>query len=95
MDLCVCVCGASCVFYSCCLCAQIHRALEGALPALEPFLHTDVLWSLCVLQQAKPEHLIPLTQQDHMTRLSGERNPGPELLHIVRLKTGFTLDIAL
>lgn len=81
-----CVCVASepphCVFYSRCLSAQIHRALEGALPALEPFLHTDVVWSLCVLQQAKPKHLIPLTQQDHMTRLSGERNPGLELVEL-------------
>lgn len=53
-------------------CAQIHSVLEMSLSGLEPFLLTDVVWSMCVLQQAKPHYLILLAQQTHITKLSGK-----------------------
>lgn len=49
---------------------EVHAALEPCFPTLEPVLQTDVLWSLCVLQQAKPEYFTCLINNKHLAKLS-------------------------
>lgn len=37
--------------------SQVHEQLQGQEQQLDTHLLTDVVWSLCVLQQAQPPHL--------------------------------------
>ena len=65
--LCVCVC----VFVNLCLWMQVHSALKDTLPHLDPFLQVDVVWSLCVMQQVKPEYLTSFAQPSFQEKLKG------------------------
>lgn len=61
---------------------KVHESLEGSWQGLDPFLLTDVVWSLCVLQQAKPEHITAVADRDFQTKLtdvSAERREGYRL----------------
>ncbi|XP_035528741.1 FAST kinase domain-containing protein 4 [Morone saxatilis] len=64
-----------------------HSMLKDSLSDLKPFLYTDVVWSLCVLQQAKPHYLTPVLQQDFVSIVlagspSQAENYRLKLLHI-------------
>lgn len=71
----VCDCIGLVLLLSVLLCLKAHIVLEESLASLEPFLRTDVAWSLCVLQQAKPHYLTPLCHQSYFTKLSGKTQP--------------------
>ncbi|XP_072548361.1 FAST kinase domain-containing protein 4 [Salminus brasiliensis] len=50
---------------------KVHEVLEGSWEGFEPPLQTDVVWSLCVLQQAKPEFITAVTDPAFQTELAG------------------------
>uniref|UniRef100_A0A8C1IXD8 FAST kinase domain-containing protein 4 n=2 Tax=Cyprinus carpio TaxID=7962 RepID=A0A8C1IXD8_CYPCA len=49
---------------------KVHKALEGPFQNLEPFLKTDVVWSLCVLNQANPYYISSVTKYDFLKKLT-------------------------
>ncbi|XP_052474357.1 FAST kinase domain-containing protein 4 isoform X3 [Carassius gibelio] len=49
---------------------KVHKALEGSFQNLEPFLKTDVVWSLCVLNQANPYYISSVAQYDFLKKLT-------------------------
>lgn len=66
---------------------EVHHSLENSFSNLEPFIQTDVAWSLCILQQSRPQYLIPLLQEQHISTLtvgapSQQENYLLKLLHI-------------
>ncbi|NXK87129.1 FAKD4 protein, partial [Formicarius rufipectus] len=54
---------------------MVHERLGGQLQQLEPMVLTDVVWSLCVLQQARPPYLRQVLSPEFHTRLRGDSSP--------------------
>ncbi|XP_063054689.1 FAST kinase domain-containing protein 4 isoform X2 [Engraulis encrasicolus] len=61
---------------------KVHFALAGTLEQLEPFLLVDVVWSLCVMEQLKPEHLALLRQPSLLHKLTEGNSSRVENYHI-------------
>ncbi|XP_030639429.1 FAST kinase domain-containing protein 4 [Chanos chanos] len=66
---------------------KVHSVLEGTLQGLEPFLKTDVIWSLCALLQVKPEYVAALSDPAFQAKLTAgsavrTENYRLKLLHI-------------
>ncbi|NWU71759.1 FAKD4 protein, partial [Pterocles burchelli] len=67
---------------------MVHEELQGQLDSLEPHLLTDLVWSLCVLQQAKAPYLQRVLAPDFHARIRGEvgtpkaQNLTLKLIHI-------------
>ncbi|KAF1507358.1 FAST kinase domain-containing protein 4, partial [Megadyptes antipodes antipodes] len=53
---------------------MVHEELQSQLDSLEPHLLTDLVWSLCVLQQAKAPYLQRVLAPDFHTRIRGDQS---------------------
>uniref|UniRef100_A0A8C3LTP0 FAST kinase domain-containing protein 4 n=1 Tax=Chrysolophus pictus TaxID=9089 RepID=A0A8C3LTP0_CHRPC len=59
-----------------------HEELQGQLDSLEPQLLTDLVWSLCVLQQAKPPYLQHVLAPDFHAVIQGDLSPRAQNLRM-------------
>ncbi|XP_054484511.2 FAST kinase domain-containing protein 4 [Agelaius phoeniceus] len=67
--------------------SMIHERLQGQEQQLDVHLLTDVVWSLCVLQQPRAPHLSQVLSPEFQARLQGDSSPRAQssrlkLLHI-------------
>ncbi|XP_014810970.1 PREDICTED: protein TBRG4 [Calidris pugnax] len=53
---------------------MVHEELQGELDNLEPHLLTDLVWSLCVLQQAKAPYLQRVLAPNFYARIRGDQS---------------------
>ncbi|NXJ66908.1 FAKD4 protein, partial [Rostratula benghalensis] len=53
---------------------MIHEEFQGKLDNLEPHLLTDLVWSLCVLQQGKAPYLQRVLAPDFYTRIQDDQS---------------------
>ncbi|NWW49271.1 FAKD4 protein, partial [Pedionomus torquatus] len=53
---------------------MVHEELQSQLDNLEPHLLTDLVWSLCVLQQAKAPYLQRVLAPDFYAQIQGDRS---------------------
>ncbi|NXK73672.1 FAKD4 protein, partial [Amazona guildingii] len=54
--------------------SMVHEALQGQLHSLGPHLLTDLVWSLCVLQQAKAPYLQQVLAPDFHAQIQGDQS---------------------
>ncbi|NWZ26777.1 FAKD4 protein, partial [Asarcornis scutulata] len=61
---------------------MVHEELRDQLAGLEPQLLTDLVWSLCVLQQAKPHYLQQALAPDFCARIQADPSPKAQNLRV-------------
>lgn len=78
-------------FYS-----TIHTRLDDQLETLDPHLLLDLVWSLCVLQQAKTAHLHKVLVPEFHTRFLGNASPKGQnyQLKLIHVNTTARLECA-
>ncbi|NXI38267.1 FAKD4 protein, partial [Galbula dea] len=54
--------------------SMVHEELQGQLESLEPHLLTDLVWSLCVLQQAKAPYLQRVLSPGFCAQIQGDQS---------------------
>uniref|UniRef100_A0A8C3BAL7 FAST kinase domain-containing protein 4 n=1 Tax=Cairina moschata TaxID=8855 RepID=A0A8C3BAL7_CAIMO len=69
---------------------MVHEELRGQLDGLEPQLLTDLVWSLCVLQQAKPHYLQRALAPDFCARIQADPSPKAQNLRVKLLHINAT-----
>ncbi|KAM8966735.1 FAST kinase domain-containing protein 4 [Pelodytes ibericus] len=56
-------------FYS-----QLHRRFHAELDSLDPYLQTDTVWSMCILQQADPSYLQKVLEPEFSSRILDDQS---------------------
>ncbi|KAG7317853.1 hypothetical protein KOW79_018888 [Hemibagrus wyckioides] len=82
---------------------KVYEALESSWQSLEPFVLTDVVWALCVFQQAKPEFIAAITDPAFHSKVTGgggarAENYTLKVLHIAasgQLESGISATVPL
>lgn len=69
---------------------MVHEELRDQLDGLEPQLLSDLVWSLCVLQQAKPHYLQRALAPDFCARIQADPSPKAQNLRVKLLHINAT-----
>ncbi|NXU93973.1 FAKD4 protein, partial [Xiphorhynchus elegans] len=74
---------------------MLHERLQGQVQGLDPLVQTDVVWSLCVLQQARPPYLRQVLSPEFHARLRGDSTPRAQSswLKLVHINTTARLEV--
>ncbi|NXN11690.1 FAKD4 protein, partial [Indicator maculatus] len=62
--------------------SMVHEELQGELDSLEPHLLTDLVWSLCVLQQARAPYLQRVLAPEFQAQIQGDQSPRAQNLQL-------------
>ncbi|XP_068001896.1 LOW QUALITY PROTEIN: FAST kinase domain-containing protein 4 [Melanerpes formicivorus] len=73
--------------------SMVHEELQGELDSLEPQLLTDLVWSLCVLQQARAPYLQRVLAPEFQAHIQGDQSPKAQSLRLKLLHINATAQL--